>query len=386
MKYCRRELIIWRKWQNSNQKCLFKIRGVLLALGLFTFWICSAQEKKDSLWVGSAAPALKVEKWIKGDPISTLEKGHVYIIEFGAVGCGPCRASIPHLSELTKKYSGKATFISVYIWENARDTTNLDKAYIKRVEKFIKSMGEKIEFHVAVDDPNQTMAYTWMRAAGEGGIPTAFIVDKTGTIVWIGHPMNLDRNVEEVIKGNFNPSSGVALKKHMNDEYTRIEEASRMGNYTKALEGTDKLILENPEDKYIYYTKFTILLSMDESIAYKYGLELLKNECRDSEPVLDYLASFLVNRNGLKFRDYDLACNFAERASQLSTFEPTLAYLITLRAKAFFMKSDYQSAVKEEKQAIAFLGTCDQKDMDVQNLQTLCKTDLKQYIKKQSSN
>src|SRR5689334_25163119 len=70
-----------------------------------------------SLTVGSPAPAIKVAKWVKGKPVNSLKKGNVYVVEFWATWCGPCKQSIPHLTELAKKYAGKATFIGVSSFE-----------------------------------------------------------------------------------------------------------------------------------------------------------------------------------------------------------------------------------------------------------------------------
>ena len=38
-----------------------------------------------------------------------------------------------------------------------------------------------------------------MEAAAQNGIPTSFIVGKTGLVEWIGHPMNLDKPLEQIV-------------------------------------------------------------------------------------------------------------------------------------------------------------------------------------------
>jgi thiol-disulfide isomerase/thioredoxin len=52
--------------------------------------------------VGDPAPPLKVEKFLKGDPVKAFKPGHVYVVEFWATWCRPCVASMPHLTELQK--------------------------------------------------------------------------------------------------------------------------------------------------------------------------------------------------------------------------------------------------------------------------------------------
>ena len=42
-------------------------------------------------------------------------------------------------------------------------------------------------YPVAIDGQKK-MEETWMAAGGRQGIPSAFIVDGTGMIAWVGHP------------------------------------------------------------------------------------------------------------------------------------------------------------------------------------------------------
>ena len=61
-------------------------------------------------------------------------------------------------------------------------------------------MGDKMDYRVAMDKvpdgdvrgQNGAMAKNWMIAAGQNGIPTAFIVDRDSKIAWIGHPMEIE--------------------------------------------------------------------------------------------------------------------------------------------------------------------------------------------------
>lgn len=149
------------------------------------------------LGVGDPAPALKVSKWVKGKPI-TLTKGKVHVVEFWATWCGPCRTSIPHLTELAKKFQSKADFVGVSINEGAPE-------FQANVAKFVKEMGSKMDYNVAVDTASRGgfMSKNWMDAAKQDGIPTAFIVDKLGKIAWIGHPMEMEAPLAKIIAGKW---------------------------------------------------------------------------------------------------------------------------------------------------------------------------------------
>ena len=139
-----------------------------------------------ALKVGDAAPALKVGKWLQGDAVKEFEGDKVYIVEFWATWCGPCKASIPHINEIHERLKDKGlVVIGQNVWEND-DTA---------VEPFVKSMADKMTYRVASDDKSDggkgKMAESWLIAAEQNGIPCAFIVNKQGRIVSIGHPMSI---------------------------------------------------------------------------------------------------------------------------------------------------------------------------------------------------
>ena len=66
-----------------------------------------------SLNIGDPAPPLRVKEWLKGMPLREYERGKVYVLEFWATWCVPCRAAMPHLSELARKYRDEVTVIGI---------------------------------------------------------------------------------------------------------------------------------------------------------------------------------------------------------------------------------------------------------------------------------
>ena len=165
---------------------------VLASLGL---WAGENAGAAPSLSVGSPAPQLQVAKWIKGSPVAKLEASRLYVVEFWATWCPPCRRSIPHLTELAKKYEGKVQIIGVSVSERESNP----EARLAKVSEFVKTMGDKMSYLVAADTAQGFMSKNWMEAAGQNGIPASFIV-KEGKIAWIGHPMaGLDEQLAKLV-------------------------------------------------------------------------------------------------------------------------------------------------------------------------------------------
>ncbi len=170
-----------------------------LCLGLTALLACvvlvHAAEKDSSNAVtgqlGQPAPPLTGLEWVKGGPVK-IEKGSVYVVEFWATWCPPCRASIPHLTELHHEFKDKGVTI-VGVSDEAPGT----------VKPFVTEMGEKMDYTVAIDRDGQ-VSKNYMEAFGVQGIPHAFIVGKDGTLVWHGHPMDkMDEVLTEVVAGQF---------------------------------------------------------------------------------------------------------------------------------------------------------------------------------------
>jgi len=75
----------------------------ILVLGLCLGLAPRAAQAYDSLNVGDPAPELKVARWVKGNRVAKFNLGRIYVVEFWATWCGPCRESIPHLTELDRQ-------------------------------------------------------------------------------------------------------------------------------------------------------------------------------------------------------------------------------------------------------------------------------------------
>lgn len=157
------------------------------------------------LMLGDPAPQLKISNWVKGDPVD-LAKGvgkNCYLIEFWATWCPPCIESIPHLTELQRKYR-KDGLVVLGISGPGRGET------LRKVERFVAKRGDSMRYVVAYDG-SSTTSDRFMGGVGVGGIPWACLIDKQGKIMWHGHPGDpaMDEIVELVVKGSYDASDAI---------------------------------------------------------------------------------------------------------------------------------------------------------------------------------
>jgi len=276
----------------------------------------SAAKPAPTLTVGSAAPEFKVEKFLKGAPFSGFEKGKIYVVEFWATWCGPCIASMPHISELQRAFADKGvTIVGVNIWE---DREYNDATMGKAVE-FVAKMGDKMAYTVAYDGAARFMDTNWMKAAGQNGIPSAFLVDGTGTIAWIGHPGmgELDLVLDEVTGGTWDAVEGPKRLKAGNQAF--FDAASAYGRglaegekaWAEALATYPKLGKGREDEKFA-----AMVAGKHYPEAYALGNQIIDDAVKNKKP--DEISSLLNTLLRGRAKPEVLDKPFVTRAAEVS--------------------------------------------------------------------
>ena len=163
--------------------------------------------------LGDPASALFIKDWVKGKAVDVRDGKNIYVVEFWATWCGPCKVSIPHLTELQAKFKDKGV---VFI--------GISDEPIATVKPFVDKMGEKMAYTIACDDDRKSNA-GYMEAFSQGGILTAFIVGKDKKVLWFGHQMDgLEETLEKIIAGKYDIQD--AIKKDevraQREDYARL--------------------------------------------------------------------------------------------------------------------------------------------------------------------
>jgi thiol-disulfide isomerase/thioredoxin len=334
--------------KNIFQKISFAI--LMLCSSVFVF----AQDKI-ILRIGDSAPALKYSKWIKGEPVTSFDGDQLYVLEFWATWCGPCKAAMPHLTQLQKEYEGKATFIGVDVWEHHGDESKSYESYLPAIEKFVKGNEANMGYSVIADNNDEFMANNWLKAAGLNGIPATFII-KNHKIIWTGHPILLDTTLPKIIDGSYDMKAYKTAYEEKSEKsrkqveemtaaVTPIKEAIKAKDYKKAFELMDSAKAKVPILKIsLDYMKFTTLL---KEVSEKEAIAFAETWQKGFKSAPTYVVNAVQGEDGLSKTTYLWAAKNCESSGQESN--PVLFHML---AACYAKANDYKNAVINEEKAV----------------------------------
>jgi thiol-disulfide isomerase/thioredoxin len=220
--------------------------GLSLALLAAVATLPAACLADEGLTIGSKAPSINVEHWVsdgKGafKPVREFQTGKVYVVEFWATWCGPCIASMPHLVEVQTDYAKKGVQI-ISISDEDLETV---EGFLKRpfeapegTKDAPATFGDLTSAYCLTTDPDRSVYIDYMEAAGQGGIPTCFIVGKTGLVEWIGHPMEMDEPLAQIVGDSYDRAAALAKFKQgqvFNILMSKLNRLVRTGKTEEAL-------------------------------------------------------------------------------------------------------------------------------------------------------
>jgi pimeloyl-ACP methyl ester carboxylesterase/peroxiredoxin len=136
-------------------------------------------------FTGKIPPPFVVKEYLNvkgGKPPDT--KGKVVMYDFWTTWCGVCKRAIPRMIDIDHTFRKKGLVLISITYEEK-----------PAVEKFLKT--SKITYPVALDrgDKETFTAY------GIVGVPTAYILDPTGHVMWNGQPEALiDSQIEDLLR------------------------------------------------------------------------------------------------------------------------------------------------------------------------------------------
>jgi thiol-disulfide isomerase/thioredoxin len=122
--------------------------------------------KEQRLRVGAESPELNLSLVSGGQWSLAEQRGKVVVLQFSFKGCGPCEAMYQDLRELTAKYQGQISIVSIMADEMQADTVDaVDSG--------------KMSWNVHWDGPKGPIATKWAVQS----FPTVYVIGPNGRIV-----------------------------------------------------------------------------------------------------------------------------------------------------------------------------------------------------------
>jgi len=149
---------------------------------------------------------------------SSSLKGKVVLMNFWATWCPPCRAEIPDLIELQKKYGDKLIVIGI----------SEDEGPVDEVKKFVAD--QKMTYPVAMSTPELRKIFR-----GVVALPTTFVLDTDGKLEQkhIGLLNAADTEAETRVLAGLDRNA--SIERVDNSDKVRLENAAQ----AKAIPGVD---------------------------------------------------------------------------------------------------------------------------------------------------
>lgn len=289
-----------------------------------------------ALDVGDKAPSLAKVTWMKG---SAVEPGSaITVVEFWATWCGPCRKSIPHLTELQKKYGAKVNIVGI---------SNEDQPTVK---PFIDEMGAKMDYHVGIADVMTYGSYM----DGIEGIPHAFVVDAAGTVVWQGHPGTMDQVLGQVVAGTFDGKKAAAIGK-LEGNLQRLLQGQRP-DIKQALSVIDEILKLDAVNAQAVSVRLAIARYQEDPDLVRDTLTRLPVKELPAD-FANSLAFARATEVDLASRHLDVAFTFIDHALSL---EPDNAAFLDTKARLFACVGLLDQAIAFQKQAVEKDATSDE--------------------------
>lgn len=139
------------------------------------------QREEQIALINKNAPEWAVEAWINTtDKMPDTLKGKIVLIDFWAMWCGPCVASLPAVQRVHEEYAAKGVVVIGLLGDPE----------IEKLKDFIKSKGLTYPIAVDIADPKKQTFGTTMRRYLVSGIPQVAVIDRKGVLRYLDHGLD----------------------------------------------------------------------------------------------------------------------------------------------------------------------------------------------------
>ena len=263
-------------------------------------------------------PSLQVTSWVRDPKVTLPDKGstNMHVITFLETWCSSCMAVLPDLWRMQEQMKGQGVvFTGIFDESNEVVRAFCDNGEVK----------PRLNYSVGVDDEHKTYD-SFMKAFGKTRVPCSFVIDRAGTIVWVGPPTaGLEDTLTALNEGKFDLEGAkkVAAAEALQDDYF-------------------KLVVDEPGFKLVSQ-------NTNSSPAKELGYQILRDA--GSNPwVLNNFAWRILTEPPVQSRDLNLAMQVASSAVKADKHR-TASFSDTY-AKALFQLGKTSEAIDAQKHAI----------------------------------
>ncbi|MFQ5590317.1 MAG: TlpA family protein disulfide reductase [Phycisphaerae bacterium] len=298
--------------------------------------------------IGDTPPPLVISDWVKGEPVDLARElgKKVFMIEFWATWCPPCKMSIPRLTEFQKKYKKDLTIVGVTAIDDRGNTG-------RAIKRFVKQQGSSMMYTVAIDKGTTT----WGRYMEElAGIPHAFLVGRNGKVVWQGSPLepSLAQVIPEVIAGTYDLEKA-KIEAEVNKLLQTINYAMQVGHWSVVWDLSVAILKLDPANELAMANLLGMYLDGlkdGESLTSWARSHIAQH--RDDAPAMQQLADILSSNPDITKRTPALALEAAKAAYDAPKGRGPVA--IAAFARVVYQLGDLDRAIKLQEEALAAAG------------------------------
>jgi len=322
--------------------------SICLAVALLA--TASATPVRGGLKVGDVAPSFAPADWVKGEAVSfprDLGK-HIYLVEFWATWCGPCKMSIPLLTELQHQYAADLKIVSF----TAPDPNNS----LATVRRFVERQGAQMDYAIAFDSTGKTHG-AYMQAAGAMGIPYAFLVGRDGKIAWQGSPLDPELTfvLKRMVAGTFNAKVHAQVKAKID----MLSLPHQMRDWPKVIEGLQEILRLDPLNGVVLGEMVRVHVEeLKDKDRLRAVLAVHVKDVGDNPQALAIVAEVLFQIPELSDRMPDLVLEVAQEAYELSAQGPR-ADISSTYARALYQVGALDRAIEIQREALSLASRAD---------------------------
>jgi thiol-disulfide isomerase/thioredoxin len=306
------------------------------------------------LQVGDIAPELTIDEWVQGSKVDLAKDvaRKFHMIEFWAVWCPPCKASVPLLTKYQQKYADDLVIVGVTDPDTGSNSP-------REIRRFVKQQGPNMSYTVAMDRKGKTSA-AYLPMSGVVGIPHAFIIGKDRKVLWEGSPLDpaLESIIPRAIAGEYSVETA-RLEQKIAKMMSELDFMAQMGEWDKVWDGLIEILNLDPQNGDAMGALVITTVETNRDGKFRDWARSHIDKHKKNAPAMRRLADTLTSIADFQHRFPDLALE-AARAAHGSSKKPD-AGALAVYARALYQVGALDRAIALQQDAVS-VATNDERE------------------------